>query len=73
MSTAPRFQHKCIVLHVELKNFTLIARDALQGLTSESEDSLRKHGEEGWELVSVVPFQGSQRAVLAFLKRATAS
>ena len=70
MNTTLRYQHKCIVLHLDVKNFTLLAQDAPRGLTAESEDSLRTLGEEGWELVSVVPSQASPKAVLAFLKRA---
>jgi hypothetical protein len=70
MITTSPFQHKCVVLHIELKNFTLMSKDALQGLTSESDEILRKLGEEGWELVSVVPYEGNPRAALAFFKRA---
>jgi hypothetical protein len=69
MTTTSRYQHKCVVLHVEVKNFTLLSKDALQGLTASSEEFLGNLGGEGWELVSVVPYEGSPRAALAFFKR----
>jgi hypothetical protein len=72
MNTPTRFQHKCVVLQVEIKNFTLMSKDALQGLTPASDESLRQLGDEGWELVSVVPYEDSPRAVLAFFKKAAA-
>ena len=70
MDKAARYEHKCIVLHIEMKNFTLTSRDALQGLTSDSEDFVRKLGEDGWELVAVLPYEATPRAALAFFKRA---
>jgi hypothetical protein len=71
MTAKQKFEHKCVVLHVAIKNFTLTSRDALQGLTPESDEVLRKLGEEGWELVSVAHYEDSPRAVLAFFKRTT--
>jgi hypothetical protein len=72
MTTTIKFQHASTVLHLEEKNFTLMSRDVLEGLSAESQRVLGKFGDEGWELVSVLPYSrggGGTTAVIAFFKR----
>lgn len=67
-----KFQHASVVLRLDEKSFTLTSKDVLQGLSSESKRVLGDLGDEGWELVSVVPYSrefGATNAVLAFFKR----
>ena len=75
-----RFDHTVVVLHFDRRGFALTRSDILQGLTEESSAQLRKLGDEGWELVTVLPysigkagfFDSSTQtdAALGFFKRA---
>lgn len=72
MNATVKFQHTSIVLQLEEKHLTLKYSDVLQGLSSESKQTLEQFGDEGWELVSVVPYArgwGDTQAVMAFFKR----
>ena len=72
MTSAVKFQHTSVVLRLDEKNFSLTSKDVLQGLSAESKKVLGDFGDEGWELVSVVPYSrglGDTNAVLAFFKR----
>ena len=67
-----KFEHTSVVLHLDEKNFTLGSKDVLQGLSAESKSVLSNLGDEGWELVSVLPYSrgfGDTNALIAFLKR----
>jgi hypothetical protein len=45
-----------LVLHFEKKSFAMTRRDILQGLSADSGAQLRELGNEGWELVAVLPY-----------------
>jgi hypothetical protein len=67
-----KFEHASAVLQLEEKNFTLTGRDVLQGLATESKSVLNNLGNDGWELVSVLPYSrgfGDTNALIAFFKR----
>jgi hypothetical protein len=68
-----KFEHDSAVLHLEEKNFTLGSKGVLQGLSAESKMIVGKYGDDGWELVSVLPYSrgfGDTNALIAFFKRA---
>lgn len=78
-----RFQYRSVVLSFDKKAIALSRANVLQGLKPESATELDRLGLEGWELVSVVPYQDgsvgmfsnskpSTDAALAFMKRAIA-
>ena len=62
-----RYEHMAVVLHFDRKSFAMTRTDLLQGLTSESTAQLYKLGEEGWELISVLPYtSGPDRFICVF-------
>ena len=73
-----KYEHTSTVLHLDEKHFALTGRESLQGLTRKSASTLSELGEEGWELVSVVPYSrsvllsGATKALLGFFRRARA-
>jgi len=75
-----RFEHSVQVLRFEKKGFAITRKDILQGISEESSKELVRLGEEGWELVAVLPFStggvglfsysaATTDAALAFFKR----
>lgn len=75
-----KFEHTVVVLRFEKKGFAVTRKDVLQGLSEESSTELIRLGEEGWELVAVLPFStggvgffsyaaSGTDAALAFFKR----
>ena len=61
-----RFEHTAVVLHFDRKSFAMTRTDLLQGLTSESIVQLDMLGEEGWELVSVLPYTSGRTGLSVF-------
>jgi len=51
-----RYEHATAVLHFEKKGFVMTRKDALQGLSEDSSKLLSKYGDDGWELVAVLPY-----------------
>src|SRR2546423_637719 len=51
-----RYEHMAVVLHFDRKAFAMTRNDLLQGLTGESLAQLNRLGEDGWELISVLPY-----------------
>lgn len=73
------WEHAVVVLKISQKGFAVSRKDLLQGLEESSIGELREKGENGWELVSVVPIstasvgmfsnsKASTDSLLAFLK-----
>lgn len=50
-----KFRYTTIVIRLNMKGFVFRKEDLLQGLSEESADQLTRLGNEGWELVSVLP------------------
>jgi len=46
-----------LVLRLEKKGLAVTRKDVLQGLSAESATQLRDLGNDGWEMVGVLPFQ----------------
>jgi len=76
-----RFEHSVVVLRFKEKGFTISRKDVLQGLADESAAQLRELGNDGWELVAVLPYStgsvgflsnapSATDSALAFFKRA---
>ena len=61
-----RYEHTAVVLHFDRKSFAMTRTDLLQGLTSESIVQLDMLGEEGWELVSVLPYTSGRTGLSVF-------
>ena len=77
-----KYEHTSAVLHFEKKDFALSRGDILQGLTTESAQTLTHLGNAGWELVAAMPYlavsatlmrQTGTDAAVAFFKRPTAA
>ena len=51
-----KFRYTTIVIRLNMKGFVFRKEDLLQGLYEESADQLTRLGNEGWELVAVLPF-----------------
>jgi hypothetical protein len=75
-----RYEYSALVLHLEKKGLAMTRKDVLQGLSAESASQLRDLGNNGWEMVGVVPFtvggvglfssaSTGTDAALAFFKR----
>jgi len=76
-----KFEHTTVVLKFDRKTYATTRSDVLQGLAKESGAALSKLGDDGWELVSVLPFASSGTfsmglagtdAALGFFKRTKA-
>ena len=50
-----KYRYTTIVIRLDLKGFVFRKEDLLQGLAEESADQFTRLGNEGWELVSVLP------------------
>ncbi|HTR41497.1 MAG TPA: hypothetical protein VMH87_07765 [Pseudomonadales bacterium] len=61
-----KYEHLAVVLHFDRKKFAITRTDLLQGLTDESNAQLHLLGEEGWELVSVLPYTTGRAALSMF-------
>lgn len=59
-----KFEHTTVVLNFEKRTFAMTSRGVCQGLSEESAKELVKMGEEGWELVSVLPYTTGGTLVL---------
>lgn len=75
-----KWEHKTMVMKFSEKGFAISRKDVFQGLNEESQKLLTEVGEEGWELVSVIPVstggagffsstQAKTDAALGFFKR----
>ena len=75
-----RYEYSVLVLRIEKKGLAMSRKDVLQGLSAESATQLRELGNDGWEMVGVLPFQvggvglfsnasTGTDAALAFFKR----
>ena len=75
-----RYEYSVLVLRLEKKGLAMTRKDVLQGLSAESATQLRDLGNDGWEMVGVLPFQvggvglfstasTGTDAALAFFKR----
>jgi len=75
-----RWDHATAVLRFKEKGFALSRKDVIQGLDEESSSILRDLGNQGYELVAVLPFstggagmfsnaQAKTDAAIAFFKR----
>jgi len=63
-----KWEYSDLVLHLaEKKGFVLKARNVIDGLNDESRSALKKHGAEGWELVSVLPYGQAVEPITVFL------
>jgi phage FluMu protein Com len=61
-----RYEHTAVVLHFDRKSFAMTRTDLLQGLTGESIVQLDMLGEEGWELVTVLPYTSGRTGLSVF-------
>ena len=61
----PRFRYSTIVLRFDEKGFAFRKDDLLQGLAEESVAQITRLGNEGWELVSVLPLVAGKGGFLA--------
>jgi hypothetical protein len=52
-----RYEYSVLVLPLEKKGLAMTRKDVLQGLSAESATQLRDLGNDGWEMVGVLPFQ----------------
>jgi len=52
-----RYEYSVLVLRLEKKGLAMTRKDVLQGLSGESATQLRDLGNDGWEMVGVLPFQ----------------
>ena len=76
-----KYEHTTLVLHFEKKNFSLTCSGVLDGLSPKSAKELNALGQDGWELVSALPFsagtavsirQPGTDAAVGFFKRVAA-
>ncbi|MEO5957802.1 MAG: hypothetical protein ABIZ49_04615 [Opitutaceae bacterium] len=76
-----KYEHTSVVLHFDKKTFAVTRSDTLQGLAAKSAESMRELGNEGWELVAVLPYsrggmfvagEAGTDAAIGFFKRAKA-
>jgi hypothetical protein len=74
-----KYQHTSIVVQFDKKSFALTRSDVLQGLAAKSATALNELGNEGWEMVAVLPFsrggalvpgEAGTDAAIGFFKRA---
>lgn len=77
-----KFEHTTVVLQLEKKNFAMTRKDIFQGLSEESARAISGLGDNGWELVAVLPVSSGSAgltsfaatdAALGFFKRAKAA
>ena len=66
MTTLTRFEHTSVVLHLEKKDFALARKDVLQGLAAKSAEALAELGNDGWELVAVIPYSSGSAGLSSF-------
>jgi hypothetical protein len=59
-----RFEHTSVVLHFEKRDFAATRKDILLGLAPKSVNAMGELGNDGWELVSVIPYVAA--SALAF-------
>lgn len=76
-----KWEHSSVILKLKQKKGLVVSRkDLLQGLEDESIVVLKDMGDNGWELVAVIPFMSGKigmfaeskagtDALIAFLKR----
>jgi len=65
VTTLARFEHTSVVLHLDRKNFALARKDVLQGFAAESAQALTELGDDGWELVAVMPYSSGSGLSIA--------
>lgn len=77
-----KYEHTTIVLNFDQKAFAVTRGSALQGLTANGVERMTAVGDDGWELVAVLPYvrggmfvagEAGTDAALAFFKRPKAS
>jgi hypothetical protein len=77
-----KFEHTTVLLHFAKKTFAATKKGVLAGLEPESEKAIQELGNEGWELISVLPYSAGgdflqisagTHAALGFFKRAKAA
>ena len=61
---ALKFRYTTIIIHLSEKGFVFRKEDLLQGLSEESADQFTRLGNEGWELVAVLPFNAGKSGFL---------
>jgi len=66
MTTITRFEHTSVVLYLEKKDFALARKNVLQGIAAESAEALTELGDNGWELVAVLPYSSGSAGLSVF-------
>lgn len=70
----PKYQYTTVPVRFKQKALAFTRSGILQGALEEDQAKLDELGQQGWELVSTVPFslgaEGRTDGALAFLKRA---
>lgn len=76
-----KYEHTSLILQFDEKSFSATRGGVLQGLATASAKALSELGNDGWELVSVLPYvapsvrlmrQPGTDAAVGFFKRAKA-
>ena len=67
-----KFRYTTIIIHFNSKNFVFLKEDLLQGLSDESAEQFTRLGNEGWELVSVLPFGSGKSGFLSTAEKDSA-
>ena len=67
-----KWEHSSVILKLKEKKGLVISRkDVLQGIDDESVATLKDMGDDGWELVAVIPFMTGKIGMFADSKAGT--
>jgi hypothetical protein len=64
-----RYEHMVVVLQFDRKAFAMTRDGLLQGLTGDSLAQLNMLGDDGWELISVLPYTSGRTDISIFSHR----
>ena len=68
-----KWEHCSVVLKLKQKGFAVSRYDLLQGLDDGSVDSLKKMGDDGWELITAIPFMSGKMGMFSDSRASTDS
>jgi hypothetical protein len=66
-----KWEHAVLVLEIKKKGFAVSRKGLLEGIAEESRAALEQMGNEGWELVTALPFMSGSVGMFSSSKTST--